>query len=267
MSEKLQYNEKGRRIVRLPMAIFLDLDRCAYDTTKGFDVAVEATAYTTPITARQMYDAYEESQGRSFNVVGWVNSTLDQLGGRYSWQQDVAKEFIARGRRERLLMPGVSKLIDYAQKNEIHLGLMTYGASNPDHEAQTWKDAAAWQWSKAQSEETLARLPIEVCDQKRKGHIIAGWRRDNELWLPDSLTAEEGTQTVVARGVLFDDKTDSFRGMDDLTDGVRVTPEDADNQIEYQKGELPAGAVAVYGMTEALGALKTIIALRKRRTV
>ena len=263
MPEKLQYDEKGRRIVRLPTAIFLDLDRCAYNTTKGFDIAVEATAYTTPITARQMYDAYEESRGRSFNVVGWVNATLDQMGGGYSWQHDVAKEFIARGRREQLLMPGTSKLLDYAEENEIHLGIMTYGASTPDHEAQTWKDADAWQRSKAQSELSLAKLAIEVCDQKRKGRVIANWRRGDEIWLPDSLTVEEGTQTVVERGILVDDKTDSFRGLDELTDGVRVTPEDTANQIEYQKGELPVDVVAVHGMTEALGALKTILTLRR----
>jgi hypothetical protein len=42
-----------------------------------------------------------------------------------------------------------------------------------------------------------------------------------------------------------------------------VTPEDENNQLDFQKGDLPAGVAAVYGMTEALGALKTVISLNR----
>ena len=97
--------------------------------------------------------------------------------------------------------------------------------------------------------------------------MIDSWSTNGDgIWLPDELTAEEGTQTVVDYAVLLDDKTDSFRGMDPARlAGVRVTPEDEANQLEYQKGELPAGVVPVVGMTEALGALKAIIEMRRHQ--
>ena len=40
---------------------------------------------------------------------------------------------------------------------------------------------------------------------------------------------------------------------------------DSINQMDFQKGELPPGVVAVQGMTEALGALKTAIAYGRHR--
>lgn len=269
MTEILQQHDQlGRRILRLPEAILLDLDRCALDTNQAFKIAVDATAYNTPITAPQMMREYGRSkrEHRSFNVVGWINHTLSELPGNYTWKDSVETDFVDRGRRQDLLMRDVDRVIDYAMQNELHLGIVTYGASSPDRADQKWIDARDWQLAKIAASRKLKALPHYVCNQRQKGSLIENWRQDGDgLWLPDELTAEEGTQTVVDYAVLLDDKTDSFRGMEpDTLSGIRITPEDEANQLEYQKGELPTGVVPVVGMTEALGALKAIIEMRRR---
>ena len=268
MNEKLQQrDDAGRRVLRLPQAILLDLDRCALDTNAAFKIAVDATAYNTPITAPQMLREYSRAKRdhQSFNVVGWINHTLTEFPGDYSWKDSVETDFVDRGREQNLLMKDVDRVIDYAMQNELHLGLVTYGASSPDRADQKWIDARDWQLAKIAASRKLKSLPHYVCSQRQKGSLIAGWQKDETgLWLPDELTAEEGTQTVVDYAVLLDDKTDSFRGMDTETlSGIRITPEDEANQLEYQKGELPLGVVPVVGMTEALGALKAIVELRR----
>ncbi len=272
MTERLlpKRDEANRRIVRLPEAIFLDLDRCALDTRRAFDMAVQATAYNTPITGPQMYAEYKRAkrEKRSYNVVGYINHELEQLPGDYNWKDDIEPHFIELGRRDSgLLMPGTQQIIDFATKNEYHLGVFTYGASSPDRNDQKWEDAKTWQLAKAAACREFDGLPTYVCNQRQKGAHIARWYREGDgLYLPDELTVEEGVQTVAELGILLDDKTDSFTGKESHLYGVRITPEDQSNQLEYQKGELPTGVVAVDGMTEALGALKSILAMRTTRS-
>jgi hypothetical protein len=63
MIERLpRYDTKGRRIVRVPEVIFFDVDRCAVDTAKAFAIAVEATAYNTPMIAVQLHDEYQSAK-------------------------------------------------------------------------------------------------------------------------------------------------------------------------------------------------------------
>lgn len=272
MTERLpERDSANRRIVRLPEAVFLDLDRCAVNTEKAFGLAVEATAYNTPITGPQMYGAYaraKREKGGSFNVVGYINHELEELPGDYNWKDSVEPHFVELGqKRGGLLMPGAEHVIDYAVASELHLGVLTYGASSPERNDQKWEDAKAWQLAKAAACRELNGLPTYVCNERQKGAHIAKWYREGEgLYLPDELTVEDGVQTVAGMGVLLDDKTDSFSGKgDDHLYGIRISPEDQQNQLEYQKGELPSGVVAVNGMTEALGALKTVLALRSHR--
>jgi hypothetical protein len=105
----------------------------------------------------------------------------------------------------------------------------------------------------------LTACRIDVCNRRDKGSKIAKWYEQADgFYLPDSMSVEEGVQTVARRAILIDDKTDSFNGMSAHTVGIRVTPEDEANQQDFQRGTLPRSVVAVYGMTEALGALKAI---------
>jgi hypothetical protein len=267
MSEALPLrDDTGRRIIRLPEAIFFDVDRCALDTKRAFDLAVQATAYNTPITGAQMHNEYRRAkrERESFNVVGFINNTLADLPGNYTWKTDIEPHFIELGREDGgLAMKDARKVIDYALLGEYHLGMFTYGASSPDRNDQKWADAQEWQLAKVAACADFDDLPVYVCNQRKKGDKIASWQRKDGIYLPDELSLEPGVQTVVDFAVLLDDKTDSFTGKTDELVGIRVTPEDANNQLDFQKGDLPPGVAAVYGMTEALGALKTIIALRR----
>jgi hypothetical protein len=267
MSEVLpDRDDSGRRIIRLPEAIFFDVDRCALDTKKAFDLAVEATAYNTPITGAQMHNEYKRAkrERESFNVVGFVNSTLSELQGDYTWKNDVEPHFVELGREHGgLAMKDARKIIDFAILGEYHLGMFTYGASSPDRNDQKWADAKEWQLAKVAACEDFDNLPVYVCNQRKKGDKITSWHKPDGFYLPDELSLEPGVQTVVDYAVLIDDKTDSFTGKNESLIGIRVTPEDENNQLDFQKGDLPAGVAAVYGMTEALGALKTVISLNR----
>lgn len=252
-------DKQGRRIIRIPEAVFFDVDRCALDTMKAFQVAVEATAYNTPMTGQQLLDEYQRTKRakESYNVVGFINHTLEGTG--YTWQNDVEPDFIERGRRQDLLMKGARKIIDYTVQQEILLAMFTYGASSPHRNDQKWEDAKAWQLAKIAAA-GLDDLPAYVCNRKEKGAKIAKWHEVDGFYLPDTMNIEPGTQTVARRVVLLDDKTDSFNGKNDYLYGIRVSPEDEANQMDFQKGELPAGVTPVHGMIEALGALKAAIA-------
>lgn len=253
-------DKSGRRIIRVPEAVFFDVDRCALDTMKAFRVAVEATAYNTPLTGKQLIDEYHRAKRakESYNVVGFINHSLEGTG--YSWQASVEADFIERGRKQDLLMKDARKVIDYAMQQEILLAMFTYGASSPHRNDQSWEDAKAWQLAKVAAA-GLDDLPAYVCNRKEKGAKITKWHEADGFYLPDSMNIEPGTQTVARRIVLLDDKTDSFNGKNDQIYGIRVSPEDEENQMEFQKGELPLGVTPVYGLTEALGALKAAVAL------
>lgn len=267
MSEVLPVrDDSGRRIIRLPEAIFFDVDRCALDTKKAFDLAVEATAYNTPITGPQMHNEYKRAkrERESFNVVGFINNTLSELPGDYTWKNDIEPHFVELGRENGgLAMKDARKVIDFALLGEYHLGMFTYGASSPDRDDQRWADAKEWQLAKVAACADFDDLPVYVCNQRKKGDKITSWHKEDGIYLPDELSLEPGVQTVVDYAVLIDDKTDSFTGKNDALFGIRVTPEDENNQLDFQKGDLPLGVAAVYGMTEALGALKTVISLQR----
>ena len=255
---------RGRRIIRIPEAIFFDVDRCALDTMKAFDVAVDVTAFNTPMTGKQLRDEYERAKRakESYNVVGFINHTLEGTG--YTWADDVEPDFVERGRRQDLLMKGARKIIDYAAHEGLFLAMFTYGASSPDRNDQKWSDAKQWQLAKIEAA-GLGALPSYVCNRREKGAKISKWHEKDGFYLPDTMSIEPDTQTVATRVILLDDKTDSFSGKIDEIDGIRVSPSDEANQMDFQKGELPPGVVAVQGMTEALGALKTAIAYGRHR--
>lgn len=246
-------------------AILLDVDRCALDTSSALDLAAKTTAMHTPITYDQLMQAYDDTkrEGRSFNVVGYVNHTLGETP--YSWEETVEANFIEEGRRRNLLMKDAHKIIDYARQSDIHLGLYTYGASSPDRGDQKWRDAKRWQLAKVAAAAELADLPCYVTNNRQKGSEISSWYRSREgFYLPRELTVIEGGQTIAHSLVLIDDKTESFADISKGADGIRVTPPDQANRLGYQKGILREGIVAVNGMTEALGALKALRAQRVR---
>ncbi len=259
VTERLvQFDTGERRIIRIPEAIFFDVDRCAVDTAKAFDLAVQATAYNTPLTAKQLYDEYHRTKaaGESYNVVGFINHSLEGTG--YSWQHNVEADFVERGHQHDLLMKDARKIIEYAVAEGVLLAMFTYGASSPDRHDQQWVDAKTWQLAKIAAA-GLDDLPAYVCNRREKGAKITKWYETGDgFYLPDSMSVEEGIQTVARKIILLDDKTDSFNGINAHILGIRITPEDEANQLDFQRGRLPGGVVAVHGMTEALGAIKAI---------
>ncbi len=202
---------RGRRIIRVPEAIFFDVDRCALDTMKAFDIAVEATAFNTPMTGKQLRDEYDRAKRakESYNVVGFINHTLEGTG--YNWTEHVEPDFIERGRHHDLLMKGAHKIIEFAAQEELFLAMFTYGASSPDRNDQKWSDAKQWQLAKIEAA-GLGGLPNYVCNRREKGAKISKWHEVDGFYLPDTMSIEPDTQTVATRIVLLDDKTDSFNG-------------------------------------------------------
>lgn len=252
--------QTGRHEI-VDLAVFLDVDRCMYDTDKGLRLVAEVTDSVTSYKKDDFMAAYEDAKRKneSFNYVSDINQRL----GEQAYQTLVEPAFLEAAKTEDLRMPGATELIDYIETESLPFGFITFGYSSKDHTSQSWRDAYDGQMGKGRAA-GYDQYPYYVCDDLRKGDLFHRWVRGRELWVPAELSAWE--QPYIAnRAVLFDDKPAAHVGSPKQVSGIHVAPAGAENTIAAQKGHLPERTVSVNGLTEALGALKYIVSLRRSK--
>lgn len=243
------------------LAVFLDVDRCMYNTEKAFRLLADVTGDVTSYKTDDFLASYDLSkrENTSFNYVSDINRVL----GDGSYQTQVEPAFIEAATAEDLRMPGATEIIEYLERESVPFGFVTFGYSSKDHTSQSWLDAYDGQIGKCRAA-GYDQYPHLVCDDLRKGDLFQRWLRGRELWVPSELSPWE--ESYVARhAVLLDDKAAAHVGSPKQVSGIHVVPADTENAIVAQRGHVPERTVSVNGLTEALGALKHIVSMQRSK--
>ncbi len=234
-------------------AVFYDVDRCMYDTEKGFELLVDVTDAVTSYGKADMMAAYQQSkrEGVSFNYVSDINQKL----GARAYQTLVEPAFIDAAKKTDLRMPGATALIEHAESAGMPLSFLTFGYASPDHHAQAWQDAYAGQIGKGRAV-GFTDYPFHVVDDIRKGDTFRRWVYDRHHLMVPAELSPWGEPYLLKQALFVDDKTPSFVGIPPHVTGIHVIPSGEENAIAAQSGYLPDAVVSVRGLTEALGAQK-----------
>lgn len=240
--------------VLVPRALFLDVDRCMYDTEAGFRLVVEATDRATDYKQDDFLEAYRQSklERRSFNYVSEINRKL----GERAYQEVVRPAFLEAAAEKNLRMPGADRIIEYALSSGLPTAFLTFGYADPDHTSQAWQDAHDGQEDKVRAA-GFDEHPFLICDEIRKGDLVSKWVDQGKLLVPAQLSPWE-QEYLADEAILVDDKTTSFVNKPAQLKGIHVVPTSSNNTIVAQSGYVPQGVVSVVGLEEALGALKSM---------
>lgn len=245
-----------------------DLDRCLYDTEKGFNGIVRVIDTVTPITEEEIRTYYAElkSQKKSFNVVGWVEKELQTRKIKKSWERDIMPTFIDYGRSHDMLMPYAREYLDTIDELGLDSMLLTYGSwSNEVADPGLDRERSVkWQLGKIASSDALAYRPSLVIGTPHKARLISDeWAvkdisgQTNIILPPEVSDFFEQTH---ARAILTDDKTVAFNGIDlNVMDGIHVTPENLENRTAHLEGNLDPGVVAVTGLRQAIDVIPELV--------
>lgn len=256
--EKQSGREDGLREV-VDLAVFFDVDRCMYDTEKGFSLLADVVGKVTQYKADDLLASYAQAKrrGESFNYVSDINKRL----GDKAYQLTVQESFIEAGRRAGLRMKGATGLLHYTLEQRLPMGFVTFGDSSGNE--QSWIDAQAGQIGKIRAA-NFDEYPHFVCSDVRKGDLFSSWVDFGDLVIPGKLS-QWGQPYVAKQAVLIDDKIESFANMPPQVIGIHAVPTDKRNSIRAQAGYVPGEVVSVVGLTEALGALKHVVSANQRR--
>lgn len=256
------------------VAVGIDIDRCVLNTEVAFDTVASAAAQTTPLTKRQIVEAYQQHKvdrkaglvRDGFNVVGYLEQALEKHFG-YSWSADILPEFIRMGHENnKLLMPGAKELFDELTRRDIHFFLLTYGSwSNELEDPGLDKERSIqWQLGKKAADATLANLYSHVTNHPYKTRFLTQERRvslreypidvqrhwqvmtsrmnlvgnhHEGILLPHDASLR-GKLTLARFVIMLDDKPIAFEDGDrNLSSGVLVSPLDMANKMAYQEAD------------------------------
>jgi hypothetical protein len=202
------------------------------DTPKATEVMEGVIAMHDADLSLALTQKFDESSslGESFSMRDFIVETVGEAE-----MEKIETKYLEVIKDRDVLMPGAKELIEHIQAQpNVKFGIMTYG-SIP---GQMMKIKGAG----------LGDVPALISMETYKGALIAGWRRDDDLYhLPEELggfTAE----TIV----FIDDKPFSFKGLPIDCRGYLV------------KSIFDAGIEKVPSYVTHVTSLKEVIAAEKR---
>lgn len=279
-----------------PLIVAHDLDRFLVNTERALHVVGEAVEIATNggITSKEVREAYLRNselckQGKithGFNVVGYLEHTLEERGLPYGWDDDILLEFIKRGHQCDMLMPGAHEYIETLKKLEVPQVIATYGSFSGElgDEGKDRERSVRWQLGKIAATPELSEMPTYVLNHPYKSRYWAQersmdveellsrdqlreWRDmtaqlnlpgDNSrgVLLSSRITLGDDSRQVFTRYVFHgDDKHVAFATGDyELVSGIHVVPAAAENRRDYQQSDddLPRGIMHAVGLDDAI---------------